>query len=179
MKLAVAVPEIAEHDIAVNFQTIQTYIKEAIQSNVDLLLFPEAVLTGLVISGNYDVDKKYAISINSEYIKQIAKLSQTGGIWVALGFIEIDNGILYDSAVLINNTGDIVLHQRRLSEGWCSTAASPKEYGYADKYSTADTPWGKVGFMLCGDLFNVPYYAKNANLDILLFPFARCFGSWL
>jgi len=113
----------------------------------------------------------------SEYINQIRERARLGNIWIALGFIEIDDGVLYDSAVLVDSAGDIALHQRRLSTGWCNNNASPKEYGYGNKYSTADTPWGKAGFMLCGDLFNVPKYAKDAGLDILLFPYARCFTA--
>jgi len=177
MKIAISTPKIQEYNLAENFKTVLQHIDEATTSKVNLLLFPEAALTGLVISDDYETDKQYAISLESDYIDQISAKARAGNIWLALGFIEISDGVLYDSAVLIDNTGSIALHQRRLSTGWCCPNASPKEYGYGDKYNTADTPWGKVGFMLCGDLFNVPQYAKDAKLNILLFPYARCFNS--
>jgi len=177
IKAAVAVPEIVEYDISHNHKTVLDYISKAAKENVNLLLFPETVLTGLVISDDYSLDKQYAISLVSEPIKQIQAQAASCGLWVALGFIEIANGILYDSAVLIDSNGTIVLHQRRMSHGWCAPSANPAEYGYGDEYKTAQTPWGKVGFMICGDLFHVNHYATEANLDILLFPFARCFSS--
>ena len=179
MRVAAAVPEIEEYNIKANSETVLGFIKEASQLNIDLLLFPEAVLTGLVISDNYNTDKEYAITLDSEYITIISDYTRISKIWVAFGFIEVDNGVLYDSAILLNNNGEVVLHQRRLSTGWCNTNANPNEYGYGNNYNTVVTPWGKVGFMLCGDMFNVPHYAKNENLDILLFPFARSFSDWV
>ncbi|MCL2421908.1 MAG: carbon-nitrogen hydrolase family protein [Defluviitaleaceae bacterium] len=179
MKAAIVVPQIEEYNITANLKIMLTYIDEAINANADLLLFPETVLTGLVISDDYDVDKQYAISLASEYINQIREKARRGDIWIAFGFLEIDEGILYDSALLIDSAGDIALHQRRLSPGWCATNARPEEYGYGSVYASANTPWGKVGFMICGDLFNVPHYAADEKLDILLFPFARCFGPWV
>ncbi|MCL2170643.1 MAG: carbon-nitrogen hydrolase family protein [Defluviitaleaceae bacterium] len=177
MKAAICVPKIIEHNIAANLDIVLKYIDKAALAGADLMLFPEAVLTGIDICDNYDKDKLLALSIASPEIQQIINKSQMCNIWVALGFIEIDNNCLYDTAILIDNFGAIQLHQRRLSRGWCDDNADKTKYGYGGEFLTADTIFGKIGFMICGDLFNVPHLAKNANLDLLLFPFARCFGS--
>lgn len=178
MKLAVAIPEIVECNMAHNFSQVEAYIHQGVAQGASLLLLPEAVLTGLVISDDYDTDITYAIPVTHDYIAKIQGLASKYQMWIAFGFLENDQGTIFDSAILINNTGDIVLHQKRITYGWCCPKADPKLYGFGQRYETVVTPWGKTGFMICGDLFNDPQPAIDAKLDLLLFPYARCAGDW-
>jgi len=175
MKLGVAVPKIKTRDITANTLVALDYIHQAGAAGVDLLLLPETMLTGFVFDDIHAMDLPHAVAITDAPIIQLCEAARTHDIWVAFGFIENNDEVLFDSAVLINNKGEIVLHQRRLTRGWCASNANPAEYGSGATYHTAMTPWGKVGFMICGDLFDAVHHATDAALDILLFPYARCF----
>ena len=177
LKIAVTVLEIVENNIEQNYQTMLEYIDRANEEGVGLILFPEAILTGIDISDDYQIDKEIAITIDSDYINQVKVKAKECEIWVSFGFIEIDKGTIFDSAVLINANGEIALHHRRISKGWRHPDANPLEYGCGDSFPTAMSPWGKIGFLICGDLFDVPELAIKEELDVLLFPFARCFTA--
>ena len=43
-----------------------------------------------------------------------------------------------------------------------------------------ETPFGRVGFLICGDLFDDEIVSRFRALrpDLLLFPFARCFQDY-
>lgn len=175
--LTVAVPIIVNGDIDANLQMIIQYIDKASLQNARLVLFPETCLTGLVNDDNYEHDKNIAIALTSRYILQIREKAKEKGIWVAFGFFEIDDGVIYDAAILINNIGEVVLHQRRTSRGWRASNLPNEQYAEGIAFETTETPWGKTGFLICGDLFDTWEAARDAKLNLLLFPFARCFSN--
>lgn len=182
MQLSIAIPNIVEYNIDANLQKVLSQLQisansREIPDSPMLVLFPETVLTGLVISDDYDTDRLYALEITSTPITQICKQAEANKIWVAFGFIELAHGALYDTALLVNDNGEIALHQRRLTKGWCNPNAPRNKYGYGTKLATTITPWGKAAFLICGDLFHVPQIAADEKLDLLLFPYARCFGN--
>ncbi|MCL2413511.1 MAG: carbon-nitrogen hydrolase family protein, partial [Bacteroidales bacterium] len=164
-------------DLNTNLQTLMRSVDEAAFCGARLVLFPEAVLTGLINNDNYEHDKNIAIELNSQYIVRIKEKASEKGIWIALGFFEMDNGVIYDSAILINGAGQIVLHQKRTSCGWRALNLPSGQYAEGKVFQTIETHWGKAGFLICGDLFDTWEAAKDAKLDLLLFPFARCFNE--
>lgn len=174
MKAAAAVP-VLSGNIEENIRKIHSMINEAADNGAALVLFPETVLTALSISDVYEEDKNLAVSINSDTVRGICTLAKNRAVWVALGFLELDEDMIYDSAMLINSNGEIVLRYKRISHGWLAPDAKPAEYGCGSEVKLADTPWGKTGFLICGDLFDIERPFPETP-DLLLFPFARCFS---
>lgn len=151
-------------------------MREASGSGVDILLFPEVVLTGLNVSDDCVKDKQIAFSLDATPIKEIISNAARCKIWTAFGFLELFDDIIYDSALLIDKNGNVVLHYRRINPDWKAENADPLKYGNGTSLSTADTPWGKTMFLICGDLFETTFpLAVKAKPDFLLAPFARCF----
>ena len=175
--LTAATPTIVNGDIDTNFRTVLENIDQAALCGAQLILFPETVLTGLINNDEYDHDKNLAVPLDSQYILDIREKAKAKGIWVALGFFEIDDGVIYDSTILINDAGQIVLHQQRMSTGWRMPGLPITQYAEGTMLQTTETPWGKTGFLICGDLFDTWEGATEAKLDLLLFPFARCFSA--
>lgn len=174
-RFAVAVPRITSN-ARDNLNKVLSMIDEASLSKADLLLFPEAVLTGLNLSDHYERDRELAVSIDSPQIQAIIRSAATHKLWTAFGFLELSGRTIFDSALLVDTHGKIVLHQRRMSPGWRAKNAGLLEYGSGAGLSTALTPWGKTAILICGDLFEVAFpLAVEAKLDLLLLPFARCF----
>ena len=178
MRVAVSVPRISPV-VADNVAAILMHIEQAKEAGVELLLFPEAALTGLILSDDFSRDRLLGLNLNSAELTQIRKKAASTGIWVALGFLELHEAILYDSAILISDGGEVVLHYRRISKGWRHPKANPDEYGSGDAYTYAETPWGRVAFLICGDLFDMPQLAADVFPDLLLLPYARCFPESL
>ena len=177
MRYAVAVPKITWNNTRANLDKILSMMDEASIKGADILLFPEAVLTGLNICDDYDIDRQQAYSLESPPIRAIIDNAKKCKMWTTFGFLELSDTTIFDSALLVDENGKIVLHQRRMSPGWRAKDAKPLEYGSGDGLSTAITPWGKTAILICGDLFETAFpQAVEAKLDLLLFPFARCFS---
>ena len=175
LKLSVAIPTVIENNIEQNYQTMLKYLTKAHNEGVGLIMFPETVLTGIDITDDFETDKKLAITLDSDYIKNLQEKAIEYNLWIAFGFFEFANNTIFDSVILINSKGELALHYKRISRGWCHPDANPREYGSGDSYPVLMSPWGKIGFLVCGDLFDVPELAIKEELDVLLFPFARCF----
>jgi predicted amidohydrolase len=176
MRYAVAVPRITRNTRD-NLDKILAMMREASISGADILLFPEAVLTGLNICGDYDTDKRYAYSLESFPIQAIIDNATKCKMWIAFGFLELSNNTIFDSAILVDQNGKIILQHRRMSPGWKARNANPLQYGCGTSLSTAIAPWGKTAILICGDLFETAFpHAVEAKLDLLLFPLARCFS---
>lgn len=126
----------------------------------------------------YQKDLKLTIGVNSGTVKLIQEQARACNIWVGFGFLELHEGTIYDSALLIDNYGKTVLLHRRLSPGWRAQNANPAEYGCAEHLPVTTTPFGKTAFLICGDLFEFGIdHLAGHNIDLILFPFARCFDS--
>jgi predicted amidohydrolase len=176
IRYAVAVPWITSN-ISDNLGKILSMMNEASMSGVNLLLFPETTLTGLNISDDYYIDRQYAFSLESPPVRAIVDNAADCKMWTAFGFLELSSNTIFDSAILVDESGEIVLHHRRMSPGWKAPNADPLKYGNGTRLSTFVAPWGKTAILICGDLFETAFpYAVEAGLDLLLFPFARCFS---
>jgi len=77
---------------------------------------------------------------------------------------------VYDSGVLLNREGQIVLVQRKLSE------KPPFQTG--KQVEIAETELGKMAILICGDLFHAEAIAQlSDDLDWVLVPMARAFAG--
>lgn len=178
MRYGVAIPAI-KPGIQFNLDKVLAMIRKAEDARADILLFPEAVLTGLNISGEYEIDRRLALTLDSAPIQKIIQYAYRYKIWTAFGFLELAGGIVYDSVLLVNSEGEIILHYRRISPGWRVKNANHEKYGCGESLITANTPWGKTAIFICGDLFEpaIVQKTKAVKPDLLLFPFARSFSQ--
>ncbi|OAA31570.1 hypothetical protein AT15_05715 [Kosmotoga arenicorallina S304] len=176
MKFAIAVNKIHSRKEE-NFSIIKSLINEAAENGAELILFPEAAFTGLVNTDSPEKDLTLGESISGKYINELVSLSRELGIWIATGFFEIEDGVLYDSAVLISFDGRIVLKHRRTDSGWHSPKAPEEVYKEGSEHLAIETPFGRVAFLICGELFHddALEQVKKLKPDILLVPMARSF----
>jgi predicted amidohydrolase len=177
MRYTVAVPRITTN-IQDNLDKVLAMMRQASDAGTDILLFPEAILTGLNISDDYVKDKQIALPLVSTPVQAIINNAAHCKIWTAFGFLELADDIIYDSALLIDKNGNIALHYHRINPDWKAENADPSKYGDGVNLPTVNTPWGKTAFLICGDLFETTFpLAVKAKLDLLIAPFARCFPS--
>lgn len=163
------------NDKKANVASIKTYIEQAYQKDVKILVFPELATTGYMCSDDSSSDEyKAAIAqaetSDGETATEISALAVKYDMWIIYGGTETvsdDSDHAYDSAFVCSPDGKVKTY-RKLSpvEGsWCSlgTSACIIDVG---KY-------GKLGVSICHDTYDVPelssyYSAKGCNIFVNL-----------
>lgn len=178
MKAALVVPRVTA-DTAVNLATVERMSTDAISYGAGLILLPEAVLTGLINNDDPSHDLQLGQTIPGPATDRLGTFCSRHGVWLGFGLLEREDTRLYDSAVLLRPDGSIGLKYRRIQPQWHGKKADPKVYCQGSELNTAQTPFGTVAFLLCGDLFDDGIVSRLLSLraDWLLFLFARCFSD--
>src|SRR5690348_10943563 len=97
-------------DVEENVKKIKAFISDA---DADLLIFPELALSGYFFTSKEEAIQ-YAETTNGISIEQIKNTVKETKIAVVIGFLEIENNILYNSAIAIDCNGEIVGHYRKV-----------------------------------------------------------------
>jgi len=178
MRAALVVNQVTR-DGQSNLKSIVRWASKAADAGSNLVLFPEAALTGLVNNDDPSHDLPLGQTIPGPVTRQLANLARVRSLYLGLGLLERDGQRLYDSAILIGPQGDILLKYRRMQPQWHGREADPSVYCEGDELSSAETIFGRVVFLICGDLFDDATVQRLYDLkaDWLLFPFARCFPA--
>jgi N-carbamoylputrescine amidase len=182
MKAALVVNRVLP-DVDANLAAILRMASEAADAGAQLVVFPEAALTGLTNSDDPSHDLPLGQTIPGPVTDVLAELVRKRHIWLAIGLLEREGGDLYDSAVLFTPGGEIGLKQRRIHPGWHCRRADPSVYHPGAELLRAETPLGIFAFSICcSDLFDDGLIQRVRGLrpDWLLCPLARCFedGSY-
>ena len=164
-------------DINANLATILNMANEAADAGANLVVFPEAALTGLINNDEPSHDLPLGQPIPGPVTDVLAELACERRIWLAIGLLECDGGRLYDSAVLLTPDGEIGLKYRRIHPKWHGPNADTFVYCQGTELPKVETPFGAFAFLICGDLFDDELIQRLRDLrpDWLLFPFARRF----
>lgn len=178
MRAALAVNRVGP-DPQENLNRIKKMIVDAADKDVDLLVFPEVAMTGLINNDNPRHDMIFAQPIPGAITNIFSLLSKQHKMFIEIGLFELEDGSIYDSALLFNKNGDIILKYRRNSSGWHSKDADSQVYRQGTSISKVDTEYGTIIILICGDLFDdkINEKVKEAKPDWLLFPFARSFNN--
>jgi predicted amidohydrolase len=166
-------------DIDLNLKNIIAMSYKAAANGAELILFPEAAVSGLINNDDPSHDLQIGAEMSSPLITRFQELTRELKVWLGIGFLEREGNKLFDSAILLSPLGEVALHYRRISPRWHGAKADPLVYCQGTDMPIADTPFGKIAFLICGDLFDDKIIDKLAGPKIayVLFPFARCFDD--
>ena len=178
MRAALAVSKVGR-DVEANLATIVGMAKQAAESGAELVVFPEAALTGLINNDDPVHDLPLGQIIPGPVTDVLSRLTREHGLWLAVGLLERDGNRLFDSAVFLGPDGKMALKYRRNQPLWHGKDADPTVYCQGSDVPKVDTPLGRFTILICGDLFDdaVVDRVRALRPDWLLFPFARCFGD--
>jgi predicted amidohydrolase len=176
MRAALVVHEVTR-DLESNLRRLLMAVDNAAAAGADLVLLPEAALTGLVNTDDPRHDLALGQPVPGPFTQALADRSKRHGIYVAGGLLEREGDALYDSAVLLGPDGAVTLRYRRIQPQWHGPNASPEVYRSGEDIPVAETRLGRLLFLICGDIFDEGIVARARALqpDYVLFPFARCF----
>jgi predicted amidohydrolase len=178
MRAGLVVPRLLP-DAAANLRTMERMAAEAVTCGASLILFPEAVLTGLIDNDDPAHEMPLGQTIPGPATDRLGAFCLRHGVWLGLGLIERQGSRLYDSAVLLRPDGSIALTYRRNRPQWHGKSADRNFYCEGSEIGMAKTPFGSAAFLVCGDLFDdqIVLRFRNLGADWLLFPFARSFSD--
>lgn len=165
-------------DVEKNLLTIAESVKNAQREGCRLICFPECALTGLP-SEDYKADIELATEIPGDITDRIGYLSKRHSIYIAIGLLEKRDGRLFDTAVLFDDRGKIMLKYRRINPRWHGRNVSKNLYVEGTDINICSTPFGRIALAICGDIFDneVVKRIREAKPDYLIVPMLRSFGG--
>lgn len=162
-------------DIQSNQTRIMQLASEAVKRGARFIVFPEAAATGLANSGNPETDYLITETIPGPRNEEWRFFASEHGTYFAAGLLEREGNRIFDSAVLYNPQGELILHYRRNDPGWHSPDDDPSVYCEGLGIPIVNSSIGNLAILICGDLWSdeVLEKLKIKNPDYLLYLFAR------
>ncbi len=149
-----------------NLTRIENALREAKQAGADIACFPETSLFGWV---NPEAHSR-AQPIPGKDSDLLCRLAETFEIYLCIGLAEKGEDRLYDSAVLIDDEGKILLKHRKMN---ILTELMSPPYTPGNQIECAETKYGRIGLLICADTFKKDILEQMANLepDLVLVPY--------
>lgn len=172
----------------VNRKHLSKLVREAAGNGAKVVVLPETAITGYM---SWDIkktwqsgDKKLSHglegtsceeaceTIDGESVKSIAMLADELDIYLTVPFLEKDaeEDKYYNTVVLVGPDGEVLAHYRKLNpwpwaeQGWASKGDLGNVY--------VDTPYGRMGLLICYDINYEPENLKKLKVDHLLYSIA-------
>lgn len=147
-------------NIDASMARIATYAKQASDAGAQLLLFPEASLTGY--NNAPAVNQRIAQSAKGDCTQAIAKICNASNIAIAYGFAEKSGDQIYNSAQLIDAGGQAHLLYRK-THLWGEQDRTLFTQG-DDLVPVIDWNGWKIGMLICYDI-EFPESVRRLSLE--------------
>jgi predicted amidohydrolase len=119
-------------------------VKAAASDKADVILLPEV----MDIGWTHPSAKYSAGSIpDGETCRRICEMARMNKVWICCGIVERDDNAVYNSAVIIDSDGTVIIRHRKLNE----LDIAHDIYDQGDRLGVCQTPWGRFGLMICAD----------------------------
>ena len=168
-KLAIAQIRVEGGRPSDNLRRAVDRIDEAASAGAKLVVLPEALDLGWT---HPSAQTQAAPIPDGEPSRALREAARRKGIFVCAGLTEQAGGAVFNSAVLIDPGGTVVLCHRKLNELEIGHAF----YGQGDRLSVARTRLGTIGIMVCADGFARGQTVSRAlglmGADLILSPCA-------
>ena len=168
LKIAFIHLNVRHKNLKVNCQNIIELNLKAASQGADLILNPELAVSGYSFSSRNDISQ-YVISKDDYLLTSLSEIAKDHGVYIIIGLAERDNStqIYYNSAVIIGPDGRQICTYRKVNAE--SRWSCP---GSADQKGFFDTPWGRVGLLICSDTYHglLPRSMALKGVDLLLVP---------
>jgi predicted amidohydrolase len=128
-----------------NLDRADTFIHDAAGKGCRLVVFPECMDLGWTDPSA----RRLAQPIPGPNSERLSRAAKQHGLYVAAGLVERAGERLYNSAVLIDPRGEIVLVHRKINE----LEIAHDLYEIGDRLAVAHTELGTLGISICADNF--------------------------
>ncbi len=140
-------------------------IEERLAERVDLILMPE----GITVVGTGKTYVEVAESVPGPTTERLGELARRRKAWVAAGIYERDGRAVYNTAVLLDREGRVAGKYRKV---YLPREEVERGLTPGSSYPVFETDFGRVGMMICYDVFFPdPARALAAQgADLILLP---------
>jgi len=150
-----------------NIRRALQFIAQAAEHGAQIALLPEALPLGWT---DPSALKEAEPIPQGPWCSALREAACAHRIHLCSGVVERADNLVYNAALLISPTGQILLHHRKLNE----LEIGQSLYALGDRLQVASTPHGTIGLMICADAF-VPGQVISRTLaymgaDIILSP---------
>jgi predicted amidohydrolase len=155
-------------DVDGNVARIDAMATEAATKGAAAVFFPETADFGWV---NPEAHTR-ADTIPGPLSRHLASLARNLGLWLGVGLCEKEGDALFDSAILLNPEGGLALKHRKINLlAWLMDP--PYTPGEAEGIGVAETPWGRIGMLICADSFQEALLDRLAEQrpDLVYLPY--------
>ena len=180
-------------DRAATLAKVEKLSTEAAAGGAGLVLFPEAFISGYPRGVSFgtvigdrtpegrDHFRRYwesSVDIPGPAVDRLVAVAAGLGIYMVVGVIEREGGTLYCTAVFVSPDGYLGKHRKVMP-----TAAERLVWGFGDASTLPvfDTPFGRVGAVICWEnympLLRMAMYSKD--IQVYCIPTADGRETWL
>jgi len=143
-RLALVQMYVEPGELQKNLSHASDLIHEAAAGGADIALLPEI----LDLGWTHPSAKKLAGTIPGGLaFESLAAAAKRNNIWICCGITERSGELVFNSAVIINNKGELVIRHRKLNE----LDIAHDVYAQGDRLNVCTSPWGTIGLMICAD----------------------------
>jgi predicted amidohydrolase len=150
-----------------NFVRIENAIAEAKTKKTEIIVLPESAILGWE---NPEAHTR-AFPIPGEDSDRLCRLAKKYGMHLCIGLDEKEGDKLYDSAILIDDKGNILLKHRKVNV--LPELMDPPYSEGKMEVNVTGTKFGTIGVLICADSFVDTLLTLMAEKkpDLLLIPF--------
>ncbi|MBI2949026.1 MAG: carbon-nitrogen hydrolase family protein [Verrucomicrobia bacterium] len=129
-----------------NLSHAEELVRRAAADGAEVVLLPEALTLGWTDpSAKTEADK----IPEGESCARLRKMAREAGVYVCAGLIERAGSEVFNAAVFIDPTGNVLLHHRKINE----LEIGHPVYALGDRLQVSRTSLGTIGLMICADGF--------------------------
>jgi NAD+ synthase (glutamine-hydrolysing) len=154
-------------DVARNLAKHHAYIERAAAEGVDLLVFPEASLTGYYLQ---DLTDEVAMRCDAPPLRDLAAAAAAHHIDLCVGFIEEDARYVHYISQAYFSAGALVHLHRKVYLPTYGMFDDLRFVGVGRKIRAFNTRFGRFGMLICEDFWHIssPYLLWQDGADTLL-----------
>ncbi len=154
-----------------NFSAMSSLVQKAVASGAQLVIFPESSILGWLNPAVFASAQPIPGGASSLF----AVLAQQNNVWIAAGLAEqgapINGNLHYawDSGIVVNPSGAIVLHHRKYQVLTNAFGSCPPEFpncqytqGQLSDIAVVDSPFGRLSILVCADAYTYNTAALDA-----------------
>jgi len=167
VRIAVAQILCLDGDRAGNFARIENALIEAKQMGAEIVTFPESSILGWENPAAH----KRAYPIPGADSDALCALASKYRVFLCVGLDERDGDRLFDSCLLIDDKGTILLKHRKVN---VLPELMTPPYSVGDGVArSVDTRFGRIGMIICADSFRTELVKDMAGQkpDLMLIPY--------
>ncbi len=168
LKLGLLHMEIVHKQPEANRACLVKLAKKAADRGAGIILAPELAISGYSFYSPEDV-MPFSETADGPTTMALAEVAARHGVFIAFGLAEKakNSAVVFNSALVLDPDGKIACRYRKINAE--SRWACP---GDPVQNNTFDTPWGRVGLLICSDTYYslMPRITALRGADLLLVP---------